>query len=279
MSKEFPCKQSPPLALPKPPARATEAFLSTIAQGIWAEEKLMEALNATQQFIAIKYGQSRYNHDLISSKDAWKNYIRRLYAQMSNYGKRPDVLVFRRDETTVNLPKDISEEDEIKVKDIVFRSILGIECRSSSYYYNNYIKARGKDIKVLSITVKDEDIDRLKKWRDTYCGKPIYYVQLFFDVGFYISFDKILKIIESAKKGIETKYYRFAKDRKTGKETHFVGVSHAKIGLIAMETPNVTSKSIKAWDGKVYAIRMPEGGKFVLTNEFVQELASLLQPT
>jgi len=170
-----------PLRLPRPPATASEAFLSTIAQGMWAEEKLREAINSVPQFIAIKYGQSRYNHELISNKDAWKNYVAKVYAQMSKYGKRPDLLIFRRDTVSLNLREDISEEDEESIKDIVFKSIAGIECRSSSYYYDEYKRERGEEDKELSITVKDEDINRLVKWRETYCGsKPIYYLQLFF---------------------------------------------------------------------------------------------------
>jgi hypothetical protein len=274
--EEFPCKKGKPLKLPKPPARASEGFLSTIAQGMWAEEKLREAINSTQEFIAIKYGQSRYNHELISSKDAWKEYVAKVYEQMSKYGKRPDLLVFRRTSyISSDLPEDISERDEEDIKDIVFGSIAGIECRSSSYYHDKYVKERGADDKELSITVKDEDIDRLIKWRDTYCGsKPIYYVQLFFDKGFFISFDKILSIIERAKSE-RVKYYRHEMEKKTGKMTYYIGVPHTKVGLIATENPTITAKPIEAWDGKIYAIRTPEGGKFRLTDEFIQELLLL----
>ncbi|HDD45432.1 MAG TPA: AccI family restriction endonuclease [Candidatus Desulfofervidus auxilii] len=94
MPEEFPCIKCEPIKLPRPPARATEAFLSTIAQGMWAEEKLMEAINSTSQLIAIKYGQSRYNHELISNKEAWKKYVTKVYSQMSKFGKRPDILIF-----------------------------------------------------------------------------------------------------------------------------------------------------------------------------------------
>lgn len=275
MPEEFPCIKCEPIKLPRPPARATEAFLSTIAQGMWAEEKLMEAINSTSQLIAIKYGQSRYNHELISNKEAWKKYVTKVYSQMSKFGKRPDILIFRREDISTDLPQDISERDEEEIKDIVFKSIAGIECRSSSYYYDEYVKARGREGKELSITVKEEDIERLIKWRKTYCGsKPLFYLQLFFDKGFFISFDRVLEIIAQAKTR-KIEHYRFAVDRKTGKATHFIGMSHAKVCLIAIEYPKVVAKSIKAWDGKVYAIRTPEGGKFKLNEEFIQELLSL----
>jgi hypothetical protein len=275
MQEGFPCKKGESLKLPRPPARASEGFLSTIAQGMWAEEKLREAINSTPQLMAVRYGQSRYNHELISNRYAWKKYVTEVYEQMRKYGKRPDLLVFRRVDVPSGLPEDISKEKEEDIKDVVFKSIAGIECRSSSYYYDEYVKRRGEDDKELSITVKDEDIDRLIKWRDTYCGsKPIYYLQLFFDKGFFISFDKILDIIKRAQTK-KVKHYRHEMEKKTGKMTHYIGVSHAKVGLIAIESPTVTAKPIVAWDGKVYAIRTPEGGRFALTDEFKQELLSL----
>ena len=272
---QFPCKETPPLELPRPPAVASEAFLSTIAQGRWAEEKVIEAVNSTKYLFAIRYGQSRYDGELISKKDAWKEYVTRVYTEMKKYGKRPDVLIFKKDDIDITIPSDISEKPEDEIKDIVFKSLAGVEVRSSSYYYDDYVRARGSGDKELSITVKEEDINRILKWRNTYCGsKPIYYVQIFFDKGFYISFDKILNIIERAK-NTKVEHYRKEKDRKTGKLTHFIGINHAKLGLIAEEPPTLVSETIKAWDGKVYAIRMPRGGVFKLTNEFIQELMSL----
>jgi hypothetical protein len=273
--RQFPCKETPPLKLPRPPAVASEAFLSTIAQGRWAEEKVIEAVNSTKYLFAIRYGQSRYDGELISKKDAWKEYVTRVYTEMKKYGKRPDVLIFKKDDIDITIPSDISEKPEDEIKDIVFKSLAGVEVRSSSYYYDDYVRARGSGDKELSITVKEEDINRILKWRNTYCGsKPIYYVQIFFDKGFYISFDKILNIIERAK-NTKVEHYRKEKDRKTGKLTHFIGINHAKLGLIAEEPPTLVSETIKAWDGKVYAIRMPRGGVFKLTNEFIQELMSL----
>ena len=275
MSEKFPCIKSKPLKLPRPPTRASEAFLSTIAQGMWAENKLIEAINSTPYFVAIKYGQSRYNHELISNKWAWQRYVKKVYLQMSKYGKRPDILIFRKDDVPPDLPRDISEKEEEEIKEIVFKSIAGIECRSSSYYYDEYVRARGREGKELSITVKEEDLERLAKWRKTYCGsKPLFYLQLFFDKGFFISFDKILEIIARAK-NTKVKHYRFEIDRKTRKATHFIGMSHAEICLIAIEYPKVIAKPIKAWDGKVYAIRTPEGGKFKLTEEFIKRLLTL----
>jgi len=273
--RQFPCKRTPPLELPRPPAVASEAFLSTIAQGMWAEEKVIEAVNSTTHLFAIRYGQSRYDGELISKKDAWKKYITRVYTEMKMYGKRPDVLIFKKGDIDNTIPSDISEKPEEDIKDIVFKSLAGVEVRSSSYYYEDYVKARGSGDKELSITVKEEDIDRILKWRNTYCGsKPIYYVQIFFDKGFYISFDKILNIIERAK-NTKVEHYRKEEDRKTRKLTHFIGINHAKLGLIAEEPPTLASETIKAWDGKVYAIRMPRGGVFKLTDEFIQELMSL----
>ena len=276
----FPCKSTPPLKLPKPPGAASEAFLSTIAQGRWAEEKVMEALSIDGEFIGIRYGQSRYNHDLILNRTNWKKYIKKVYDQMAKYGKRPDVLVFRRsDADVIEIPPngDISEELEEKIYHIVFKSIVGVECRSSAYYYDKYIKVRKKEGKTLSITVKEEDIDRLIKWRKTYCDKPIIYLQLFFDKGFFITFDEVYKLIQLIKNGKKPKGIEYRKEKRTGKYTYFIPVSYAKPALIAEESPDVRAEKIESWDGRVYAIVSPVGGRYKLTDEFKNFLKELSQ--
>jgi len=272
------CPRTPPLKLPRPPAVAKEEFLTTIAQGMWAEEVLRKAVNNVPELRAIKYGPSRYDGELISNRGKWKEYITRLYRRMSIYGKRPDLLVFKRHSIPEDVPDDISEEDEEAVKSIVSKAIAAFECRSSAYYYEQYVQARPG--KTLSITVKNEDIERLNKWRSTYCGKiPIYYVQVFFDVAWALPYDHVLKIIELARMGIKPKGYERRVDKKTGKETHFIPVTEGILCARAVEEPVMTSEAIRAWDGKVIVVRMPKGGRYQLTDEFVRILLSHAQPS
>jgi len=58
------------------------------------------------------------------------------------------------------------------------------------------------------------------------------------------------------------------------KQKHVWLLSHPSLS-VEREHPNVIVKPIKAWDGKVYAIRTAEGGKFKLSDEFIQELSLL----
>lgn len=278
------CPKTRPIKLRRPPARASEEFLSTIAQGMWAEERMREAINEVPQLLAIKYGPSRYNHELISNKQNWQRYVSWLYQQMSIYGKRPDLLVFRRDEYSRDFPSDLSEISEESIQHIVRKAIVGIECRSSSYFYDEYVSSRKREgaEKELSITVKDEDLERVNQWIKTYCGRiPIYYVQIFFDKAFALEYDKILHIIRQAKQmkllegRIKIANYRHKMEKKTGKWTHYIGVTHGKICAIALESPTLDSEVIKSWNGKVMAIRMPKGGKYRLTDEFIRELLSI----
>lgn len=272
--RKFPCRETPQLDLGKPPAVASEGFLSTMAQGMWAEEKLMEALSEDGEFTGIRYGQSRYNHNLISSKEEWKRYINKVYSQMAKYGKRPDILILKKSDAN-GVPKDISEESEEKIYCIVFKSIAAVECRSSAYYYGKYIKAREKEGKDLSITVKEEDIERVKKWIMTYCDKPVIYLQIFFDKGFFITFDNILKLIEQKKKGIDVPGVRYEKVRRTGKNTYFIPMKYAQPALIAEESPKIEAISIESWDGRVYAIVRPVRGRYKLTDKFKETLRKI----
>lgn len=81
------------------------------------------------------------------------------------------------------------------------------------------LKSRLKDIQKrnsLCITPKDEDLKTVLKWIQTY-GVPHYYVQVFFDKAFGISFENILQLISNP--DLEGKSYFVEKDNKNQNKT------------------------------------------------------------
>jgi hypothetical protein len=232
-----------------------------MAQGQWAEEKVREAINVHPLLTGIKYGQSRW---LFSSKDEFKAYWKKLHEQIMKYGKRPDTLIFKKGEVSEDL--DLSERDEEDIMDIVAKSIAGLECRSSTWILEKYRKSTGRD---LNFTIKNEDLDVIKKWMTTYKNKRVYYVQLFFNGSFAISFDEIMKILNTGKKGYD---YIVKKESKTGKLTYKIPVSKGVKFAECVEMPTLGSKTLIDEIGQVMAIRTPEGGKYALSEEFVNDL-------
>ena len=74
-------------------------FLMRWSQGVWSEERLIEAVNATGRYLAIPYGPS----GTAPSDDvrAFELYFERLEKAGLGKMKRPDILVFREVEKTV----------------------------------------------------------------------------------------------------------------------------------------------------------------------------------
>lgn len=245
----------------RPPSRASEAFLSTMAQGQWAEEKTRETINSHPSLAAIKYGQSRVS---FKDKREFKEYWEKLHEQIMTFGKRPDVLVFKKGIVSKDL--DLSGRDEEEIMEIVKKSIAGLECRSSTWILKKYRESTGRD---LSFTAKEEDLDVIKRWRTTYENKKVFYVQLFFDDSFAISFDEIIHLLGIGKKGGG---YKVRVDRETQKSTYFIPVSKGIKFAEYVEMPTLGSKTLIDEIGKVMAIRMPSGGKCTLSEEFVEDL-------
>jgi len=246
----------------RPPSRISEGFRSTMAQGQWAENKAIETINKDEALRAIRYGQSRVT---FKDRNEFLVYWERMHKQVLTYGKRPDVLVFEKSDS-LDYPDDISESNEKKVMDIVKQSLAGLECRSSTWLLDKYRKIQGKD---LNFTVKEEDLDVLIRWSQTYDNKKVYYVQFFFDSAFALSFDQIRQLLQFGRKNRD---YRLKVDRKTEKNTYFIPVSKGVGFADCTEMPTLDCETLIDEIGKVMAIRTPQGGKYALSPEFVEDL-------
>lgn len=68
-------------------------FLMRWSQGVWSEERLVEAVNSTDEFFALPYGPSGTAPDDVRAVEL---YFERLEAAGLGDNKRPDLLVFRK---------------------------------------------------------------------------------------------------------------------------------------------------------------------------------------
>jgi hypothetical protein len=235
-----------------------------MVQGQWAEDKVVETVNCHRLLKAVRYGQSRIS---FASKEEFMAYWTKLHNQIQKYGKRPDVLIFLK-ANSLNYPIDIRERDEEEIMEMVKHSVAGLECRSSTWLWKTY-REKTHGSKDLNFTVKEEDLQVLDRWRKTYANKKVYYVQLFFDSSFALEFDTIIHLLQSGLKGRD---YTLKVDRKTGKNTYFIPVSCGIKFADCLERPTLDCETLIDELGQVMAIRTPKGGKYVLSEEFVQDL-------
>ncbi len=236
-------------------------FLINWFQGVWAEDKVIEAINQPgSQWFAFRYGPSRGD---INDYDSLKAYLRELDEAMSRYGKRPDVLVFHREDVEqghIDASLDLQELENSELKLVIERAIAALEVRSSLWSVSE-AEARGKE---LSFTLKEEDIEPVRLWTSTH-DKPVFYVQVFYDAVYGIPFQRLVE------EAIQKKAKKFA---KTGKLTYTVPLSKGIRFAIIKEKPNVEPR-IWYYKGKIISYSVFVGGKFELTDEFSKEMSQL----
>src|SRR3989338_1003631 len=114
-------------------------FLMRWSQGVWSEERIIQAVAETGRYMALPYGPSSVAPD--EDVRATELYFERLDNAGLGRLKRPDLLVFKkRDEPEVNklvaelggvqeLP--FTPEEDARMAQLLQRAFLAVECENS----------------------------------------------------------------------------------------------------------------------------------------------------
>ena len=90
-----------------PPTQASSNFITNKEQGDWAEDLIFRAINETSDnYIAVRYGKS---DDLIAGEEGFDQLYNDFQDELDTIGKRPDLLVFKKQDVISKLGYDISE--------------------------------------------------------------------------------------------------------------------------------------------------------------------------
>lgn len=273
------------------PTQASSEFITKKQQGDWAEDVIFRAINDnSSNIVAVRYGKS---DDLVAGDIGFEELFNDYQAELDTIGKRPDVLLFRREDFDETLGYDISHKSSKEIGTYVAKAVAGIEIRSSAFLIdkytaeanrvmsentdrvlelkdivlNNYIdlleqkrpelitilkqlnevSVRSIDFRVttwrasqrlqelssllsemkrclkiiqkrnsLSITPKVEDLKVVHKWIMNY-DVPHFYVQVFFDKVYGVSFKHILELV--SKPELEDDKYYIEQDTKNQNKT------------------------------------------------------------
>lgn len=210
------------------PTQASSNFAINREQGHWAELTLARGLKKVigAEYDVIQYGESGTS---VAGEPGFYEFYTRYRDELETIGKRPDLLI---------VPKGTSPTEDISAMDkksqdlCVQHAILGIEVRSSAFLKRTYDRVyKDEPGKFLSFTPKSEDISAILKWIKVY-NVSHYYIQVFFDEVYAISFENILKIISMGqKKGV----FRVEKNpRNQMKTTFHINVNQGlKIGDVS----------------------------------------------
>lgn len=187
-------------------------FLMRWSQGVWSEERIVQAINETEEFWALPYGPSGVAPD--DDVRAFELYFERLEQAGLGKIKRPDLLIFRKfDEQKIlaivkrlggakELP--FTSEDSPAMLEILAASVIAVECENSLWKaslmpdYGSQLKPQKrlggksglkKNAVLPTVIIKEEDRKPLLDWQSQR-GVKIHVWQVFYDRAWGMSLDK-----------------------------------------------------------------------------------------
>ena len=266
------------------PTQAFSDFLTHSEQGDWAEVLFFNALkDAKLSYIPVKYGKAG---KIIAGDPKFKAFYGEYQDELDVIGKRPDILLFKPEDYQERWNYDISNFSQAELQNIVPKAIAGFEVRSSAYLTKKFIAK--KDRPFLSFTPKVEDLLVVLKWINTF-GVPHFYVQVFFDTIYIISFEEILLLLKNGKiteKGIKNKKitgsigtsaFVIEKNPKNQfKETIHIYLDRGHILSNEIELPKLIGSRKELAGGRLLHYVTFEGGKAQINKS---ELVKLIDNT
>ncbi|MBX6376404.1 MAG: AccI family restriction endonuclease [Acetobacteraceae bacterium] len=269
-------------------------FLMRWSQGVWSEKRLIEAVNATAQFFALPYGPSG-----VAPEDprGVELYFERLQAAGLDDHKRPDLLIFRREDQRLaerlvaelggeaELPFTPDEDD--RVRRLLDRAVLAVECENSLWHaarmpdygkpLNEKRIARGqpglaKGAVLPTVILKDEDMPRLAAWQRRE-RIPIHIWHVFFDRAYGIGFDRARKLIADGLIAPTVQTFQAPGGAITRKSIFKIYYHYAYELGVSVTEPALKAQAITDKNGHVLPYVTFDGGELKLSNEAVAMLA------
>lgn len=125
-----------PRDLARTPTQASSNFITNKEQGDWAENLITRAINETSNnFVAVKYGKS---DNTVAGEEGFDIFYQNFQHELDTIGKRPDLLIFHKNDFDITLGDDISQIPHHQITDYVKKAIAGIEVRSSAFLIDQY---------------------------------------------------------------------------------------------------------------------------------------------
>ena len=133
----------------RPPTMASSEFLTNKEQGDWAEKVVLNAINEnSNQYSAVPYGRA---DSLAAGDPGFSDFYAEYQDELNTIGKKPDLLIFRRQDVKGDL--DLNDDEAIQT------AVAAIEIRSSSFLaekYATFMLNRTKEAENECIRIRDQ---------------------------------------------------------------------------------------------------------------------------
>lgn len=272
-------------------------FLMRWSQGVWSEERIIQAVNNTNEFFAIPYGPSGTAPD--EDVRAFELYFERLEAAGLGENKRPDLLIFKKSsqeyiETLIGSIGGVSElpfisENSEAIQDLLNEAILAVECENSLWKgklmpdFGTELKPQKrmggklglkKNAVVPTLILKEEDREPLQTWQNSH-RLPIHIWHVFYDMAFGISLDKAQELIEEGYILPTEQVFQAPGGATTRKTIYKIYYHYAYPVGDATQEPALKAKFIVDKNGHILPYVHFEGGKMELRAEALSILREI----
>ncbi|OGG73109.1 type II restriction endonuclease [Candidatus Kaiserbacteria bacterium RIFCSPLOWO2_01_FULL_53_17] len=270
-------------------------FLMRWSQGVWSENRLIEAVNQTNKYFAIPYGPS--GTAPTDDVRAFELYFERLEAAGLGKIKRPDLLVFKKSDEqdvkkileSVGGVQELPFTVEEKLKPLLEKALIAVECENSLWkskkmpdYATEFSPQRRlggklglKKTAVLpTVIIKEEDRPSLKEWQKN-SGVEIHVWHVFYDQAFGISLDEVERLIGEGLIQPTIQTFQAPGGATTKKAIYKIYYRYAYPLGEAVEEPSLVSDFVEDNNGHILPYVKFHGGKLVLREDATKVLDSL----
>lgn len=267
-------------------------FLMRWSQGVWSENRLMEAVNETEKYLAIPYGPS--GTAPTDDVRAFELYFERLENAGLGNVKRPDLLIFKKShkQEINDFLKGIGGIQELpfvveeKLQSILKKTIVAVECENSLWkskkmpdYATEFSAQRRlsgkmglKKTAVLpTIIIKEEDREPLKKWQEKN-RVPIHIWHVFYDQAFGIPLAEAERLIDDGLIQPTIQTFQAPGGATTKKAIYKIYYRYGYPLGDAIEEPSLVSASVEDKNGHILPYVKFDGGKLELSKEAIEIL-------
>jgi len=272
-------------------------FLMRWSQGVWSEERIIQAVNDTHEFFAIPYGPSGTAPD--DDIRAFELYFERLENAGLGKNKRPDLLIFKSSsrKTVDDIVRSIGglaelpfiPESNDKIKELIRRSILAVECENSLWkgrlmpdYGKNLTPQKRlggkpglkKNAVLPTLILKEEDREPLQLWQDIH-NVPIHIWHVFYDMAFGISLDKAQNLINQGLILPTEQVFQAPGGATTKKVIYKIYYHYAYPLGDSLKEPELKARFVEDKNGHILPYVHFEGGKMNLRPEALAVLQGI----
>ena len=292
--RDFPLLPWPDFLLNPRRLRGSD-FLMRWSQGVWSEHRLIEAIGEHGKYFAIPYGPS--GTAPTDDVRAFELYFERLEAAGLRNIKRPDLLVFKREDRdeinsflkTVGGVQELPFIQENGLEPLLEKAIVAIECENSLWKskkmpdYATELSAQKrlngklglKKTAVLpTIIIKEEDREPLKRWQDQN-HVPIHVWHVFYDQAFGIPLDEAERLINDGLIQPTIQTFQAPGGATTKKAIYKIYYRYGYPLGDAVEEPKLVSACVEDKNGHILPYVKFDGGKLEIRKEAIEVLDSL----